>query len=299
MRYLWLIPILFLLSCTNFNVEEKESWLYQLQNINIDDIASTKFDVVVIDYSSDGTEDGEFSKEDIEKIKSSGKKVLAYLSIGEAEDYRFYWKDEWDENPPEWLGNENPEWEGNYAVRYWMDGWKEVLDEYISRIESQGFDGLYLDKVDEFEYWADPENGEDEYYDEETTAASMIDLIAWISERFDGLIFIQNGERIVEYDNGRLMDSIDGIAIEDLFYIGTEMASDEWISERLGYINQFIENGKECLSVDYVDDGSDSQENIERIEDYIKRARDNGCIPYAAMSDRELDEIVIIGGIQP
>ena len=43
------------------------------------------FDIVVMDYSRDGTEAG---------------------------DYRFYWRDDW---------RENPEWRGNYTVRYWVE----------------------------------------------------------------------------------------------------------------------------------------------------------------------------------
>ena len=45
--------------------------------------------------------------------------VLAYLSIGEAEDYRSYWQRDWSVSPPAWLGAENPDWPGNYAVNYW------------------------------------------------------------------------------------------------------------------------------------------------------------------------------------
>jgi endo-alpha-1,4-polygalactosaminidase (GH114 family) len=47
--------------------------------------------------------------------------VIAYMSIGEAEDYRYYWKEEWKNNPPEWLGEET-----------------------IRRIVDAGFDGAYL-----------------------------------------------------------------------------------------------------------------------------------------------------------
>ncbi len=38
-------------------------------------------------------------------VKANGGKrlVVAYMSIGEAEDYRYYWKDEWGKNAPDWL----------------------------------------------------------------------------------------------------------------------------------------------------------------------------------------------------
>jgi cysteinyl-tRNA synthetase, unknown class len=97
--------------------------------------------------------------------KPSGKRrlVLAYLSIGEAEDYRYYWKPEWKHKRPPFLDRENPEWKGNYKVKYWMDGWKEIIagsgdgtgfaDSYLKKILDAGFDGVYLDVLDAAYYF--------------------------------------------------------------------------------------------------------------------------------------------------
>lgn len=83
--------------------------------------------------------------------------VIAYMSIGEAENYRFYWKQDWKTGSPSWLREENPEWPGNYAVRYWHPDWKKIIygnsDAYLDRILAAGFDGVYLDKIDVFEYF--------------------------------------------------------------------------------------------------------------------------------------------------
>ena len=51
-----------------------------------------------MDVSFDGSSDEKWLKEDIETIRKgkAGRKVLAYLSIGEAEEYRPYWKKAWD-----------------------------------------------------------------------------------------------------------------------------------------------------------------------------------------------------------
>lgn len=97
--------------------------------------------------------------------KPSGKKrlALAYLSIGEAEEYRYYWKREWKENPPAFLERENPEWKGNYKVKYWIDDWKEIIcgrengsgfeQSYLKKIIDSGFDGVYLDVLDAAYYF--------------------------------------------------------------------------------------------------------------------------------------------------
>jgi cysteinyl-tRNA synthetase len=93
---------------------------------------------------------------------------------------------------------------------------------------------------------------------------------------------------------------VDGIGVEDLWYIGTRRRRREETNERLEYLMKFKEAGKTVLVVDYVDDGSGySGRNLRRIKDFIFKSKDMGFIPYAARSDRELDEMVVIEGIQP
>ena len=282
------------------------SWAYQLQNIDINRILSSSFSLIVIDYSEDGTEEREFSSRDIARIKSRGIIPVAYISIGEAEDYRFYWKEEWKENPPDWIRDENPEWKGNYAVEYWNENWRKVIFSYIDKVLKQGFEGIYLDKVDEFLYWSEKSGGGKEYY-----ARKMIDFIVDISsyvrrkagESF--LVIPQNGEIILSFDTEKkLFGIVSGWGAEDLFYNGTQKWSEEdssWIkANRIKFLDMLVENGKFVLSVDYVDDGTGYiGENKNRIDDYIVHARERGYIPYVALSDRELDEINIIPDIQP
>ncbi|GEM_PF-552724 len=287
-----------------------KNWAIQLQSADPNIVATSGFRLVVIDYSRDGSEQGKFSPEEIRKMKDSGVIPIAYLSIGEAEDYRFYWKEEWYNNPPKWLGKENPEWKGNYAVKYWDEEWKAILYAYLDKIIEQGFSGVYLDKVDEFEYWADSNNGESEYLPENESARRMIGLIVDIANysrnKLNGEFYIipQNGERILEYDNGILMNIISGWAAEDLFYNEIEPWNEEdknWIRKnRFPYLDMVLSKGKPVFSVDYVDDGAGYLGvNKERIDDYREKALNKGYIPYAATSDRELDELNIIEGIQP
>jgi len=83
--------------------------------------------------------------------------VIAYMSIGEAESYRYYWKTAWNTNMPVWMGQENPNWHGNYKVRYWMKKWQKIIygndNSYVKKIINQGFDGVYLDIIDAYEYF--------------------------------------------------------------------------------------------------------------------------------------------------
>ena len=83
--------------------------------------------------------------------------VVCYMSIGEAEDYRYYWQNSWQTDRPEWLDRENPDWEGNYKVKYWYPAWQNIIfgndESYTKRILDAGFDGAYLDLIDAFEYY--------------------------------------------------------------------------------------------------------------------------------------------------
>ena len=309
------IPLLSLLSAVqaascsgDADLSVVKSWVYQLQDADPSEIAGLGFDLVVMDYSWDGTEEGEYTPEEIAQIKDAGMIPVAYISIGEAEDYRFYWQDEWYEDPPPWLGRENPEWEGNYAVKYWYPEWKQIIFSYLDRIISQGFRGAYLDRVDAFEYWSNSSNGEDESLPEDVAARRMIKFVAEIANYCrvvkgvkDFIVIPQNGERLLEYDeNGTFLEAISGIAVEDLFYWETEPIPENEAMNRTVYLDMVLGARKPVFVVDYVDDGSGYEgENKERIDSFIAKARERGYIPYVARSDRELDEMVIIEGIQP
>ena len=83
-----------------------QSFLYQLQRAHPDRIGETAFDLVVVSFSATGS-----SPEVIPALKNSPggpKIVLCYMSIGQAERYRWYYQPEWGKNPPEWMGEPDP-----------------------------------------------------------------------------------------------------------------------------------------------------------------------------------------------
>ena len=79
------------------------------------------------------------------------------MSVGEAEDYRYYWQNNWSTNKPNWLDAENPNWPGNYKVKYWDKNWQNIIvgndQSYTKKILDANFDGVYLDIIDAFEYY--------------------------------------------------------------------------------------------------------------------------------------------------
>ncbi len=299
-RILFASLSLLLLACPPpRNAPGARSWVYQLQNADPARLASLAFDVVVMDYSRDGTDTGAYLPGEIQTLKDAGKTVLAYLSIGEAERYRFYWDPRWDTLPPAWLGPENPDWPGNYTVQYWDPAWQQLVLQYLHRILDQGFDGVYLDRVDAFEGWSDS-------LGEQEAAARMIHWIQRIADTAratdpEFIIIPQNGERLLDLDTaGILKETVSGWAVEDLWFVGTTAAPPLTTAERLRSLAPLSNGAYLLLSVDYVDDGTGYQgTNLSRIQLYYQKARTFGFLPYAAREDRALNVPNVIPGIQP
>jgi cysteinyl-tRNA synthetase, unknown class len=146
-------------------LSEAKNFLYLINSENfetkqdfINAISGTSYDMVIMDLFYNDTI---YSYAEIEQLKTKQnggtRLVLCYMSIGEAEDYRYYWQADWYTHKPAWLGDENPDWEGNYKVRYWEPGWQEIIlgndNSYLKKIIDAGFDGAYLDIIDAFEYY--------------------------------------------------------------------------------------------------------------------------------------------------
>ena len=131
---------------------------YSTKQAFINAVSQTNYDLVLIDYFFN---EEEFTVSEITPLKTKlngGKRlVISYMSIGEAEDYRYYWQSDWNRNEPEWLDKENPNWKGNYKVWYWHTDWQAIIfgndTSYLKKILDAGFDGVYLDIIDAFEYY--------------------------------------------------------------------------------------------------------------------------------------------------
>jgi len=122
-------------------------------------VENTNYDIILIDHFFHGAP---YSKDEITRLKkkhNGGERlVICYMSIGEAEDYRHYWKIEWKATPPSWLHEENPYWKGNYKVKYWDAGWQKIILTYLDTIVAANYDGVYLDIIDAFWHFENIKN---------------------------------------------------------------------------------------------------------------------------------------------
>lgn len=238
-----------------------KSWGYQLQRVDPQAIADSPYDLVVIDYSRDGSAAGAFSHDEVALMQQrpdGGRRlVLAYLSIGEAEDYRFYWQSGWSLAPPNWLGPENPEWEGNYAIAYWEPAWQALIfggaDAYLGRIIDAGFDGVYLDRIDAFDR-LDPAMRRPQRM--AAMSGFVVALADYARARVPGFVVIgQNGEELLA--DPAYAGVIDGLGKEDLLYgvDGDGVANERsLVRASLDLIEPFQAGGKPMFLIEYLTD---------------------------------------------
>jgi cysteinyl-tRNA synthetase len=125
----------------------------------INAVTATNYDLIIMDFFfHDGSE---FTVAEVNQLRNKangGKRlVISYMSIGEAENYRYYWQTAWNINKPIWVDAENPDWPGNFKVNYWNPDWQKIIygndNSYLKKILNAGFDGVYLDIIDAFEFY--------------------------------------------------------------------------------------------------------------------------------------------------
>jgi cysteinyl-tRNA synthetase, unknown class len=250
-----------------------KSWGYQLQNDDVETIASSPYDVVVIDYSRDSTSAGAFTPADLARLKKkpdgSRRIVLSYISIGEAEDYRYYWEERgWNRkaNRAGVVDEENGEWKHNYSVRYWQPEWQDLIvgdeDSYMARINAAGFDGVYLDKIDVCETY------EGRTPDGTVASDLMIQFVRKLSTIMkqrnpDFLIVAQNAEFLLPDDDYRA--ALDGIGKEDILFRNERIKGtnryedgvandDDTVKTTIELVNKLKTDGKTVMAVEYLTD---------------------------------------------
>ena len=263
-----------------------KKWAYQLQNVNLAELAQSDFDLVVIDSETGWT------RAELDKLKRTpaGKRrlVLGYLSIGEAEDYRPYWRAEFRKRKPAWLDSENPHWPGNFKVRYWDAGWQAIVMREVDKRVEQGFDGLYLDIIDAYEHY--------QAKGRKTAAQDMARFVERIAMRArhqagaDFGIFPQNGEELLAHKS--YLAVITGIGREEPYfgYGKTNGKTPESLTRSIErWLDVARRAGKLVLTVDYA-----TQKTVAQAAHL--RARQKGYLEYVGV--RELDRLVRFPGLQ-
>jgi cysteinyl-tRNA synthetase len=261
-----------------------ENWGYWLSSLEIPGVVAAPHDLLVIDseLSANRLFEREYDNREVARMKrradGSSRILLAYFSIGEAEQYRPYWNQDWSyaSKRPAWLGRENSRWAGNFSVQYWDPEWQQILfgtpESYLERIIARGFDGVYLDRADAFFQWK--KLNRSARADMALLIARLADQARRINPQF--LVVMQNAEELLE--DAAVLNAIDGIAKEDLLF-GVRRAEEpnkpddiEWSVQLL---QQAQKSGRKVLVVEYLKDR-------EKMASAAVRLREEGFIPYFA-----------------
>ncbi len=275
---------------------------YQIQDISDEDrlneLIESRYDLVVIEPTrTDVTGDADFdTKGAVRKLKASkghdgisSKKVIAYIDIGEVEDWRWYWswsKVAWQAGTtkpsdwPEFIVKPDPDgWTGNYPVAFWNENWKDIViygentvnpyGEYKSILDEvirDEFDGVYLDWVEGYEDSdvAKLANSEGLNASEEMMLF-IKEIQAYGLSRNPGFIVIQqNAAELIKHQPD-IIKYIDGIAQEAIWFDGFG-GFDDW-DDSGGY--------------DVLNDVDLSNYYLKHLEKYQRAGLPVWCVEYA------------------
>lgn len=239
-------------------LRQAKSWGYQLTELVFADLNRSPYDVLVVDPGS-GNGSWGLKATEIARLKrkpdGTRRVVLAYINIGEAEDYRAYWRKAWTTKPPAWLGAGNARWQGDHRVRHWHPEWRALVfgsrQSMVGHAIAMGFDGVYMDRVDIWQFWCGerPSTFED-------MVAFVTDISGWAKAQKPGFLIVpQNAEEMLQSPAYRAV--IDGIGKEDFLFgdRGNDVANYETRIERAEMLLRLARaDGLPVLAVEYTRD---------------------------------------------
>ncbi|MFQ5603955.1 MAG: endo alpha-1,4 polygalactosaminidase [bacterium] len=232
-----------------------------------------KFDLAVLDADA---------HPDLQGLKNSQTVLVGYVSLGEVGTYRWYWPQ--IANKP-WVVQKNPNWD-SYFIDVRAPEWQQwLISKIIPNVLAQGFDGIFLDTIDNAEYLEKYHPG----IKYPGAQQSMIALIRAIRKRFPDIFIIANRGFSLLDEMGR---DIDGIVAESLFTTILFQAEQGMKlrppSEYQPVVEQLVAAQKKfnllIFTLDYL-----APENQQAIQSIIQKARNLNFVPY--ISTAKLDSV--------
>jgi cysteinyl-tRNA synthetase len=212
-------------------LDQVETWFYYLSFDPEEDtfrqVTQSTYDLIVIEPIFTEEQNTDFDMAAVVQNlhgSNESKLVLAYIDIGQAEEWRTYWEPDWEIGDPDWIVADDPDgWEGNFPVAYWRDEWQDIWledDGYLQRLIDSGFDGVYLDWVEAYS----DENVLTAAADDDVDAREeMVDWVGDIADfgreqDEDFIVIAQNAAELAE--DSDYVEIIDAIAQEQVWFDG-------------------------------------------------------------------------------
>ncbi|MCP3682869.1 MAG: hypothetical protein GY861_09285 [bacterium] len=297
------------------DLNKVQTWLYFLGfdiEPAIDEIIDSDYDMVVIEPIFTEKENQDFDKEIINKIKNSAganvenKIVIAYIDIGQAESFRYYWRDGWEIGDPRFIVGEDPDlWEECYPVAFWDNTWQDIwfrgvdgYDAQLKMIIDAGFDGVYLDWVEAYSDYNVMEQAENEGINAVEEMKNFVKKIGDYGTGFDPdfIVISQNAAELCKDDD--YVSTIDAIAQEQVWFDGGADGNPEGDCP-LPATDEDIETeeyedslSKECLNTYFDLPEGTLHVSSEEYIDYLNIAKDKGLIVFTvdyAIKERNIN----------
>ena len=136
--------------------------------------------------------------EDVGALRRSGAVVLAYVNVGEREDFRKHAA----QVDPAWIVAENPRWPGHAVVDVRESGWRDLVVRTVTpRALASGADGLFLDMLDAVSVVPGSES-------------SMVALVRALREaQPDAAVVVNRGLAILN----EIQPDVDGLLVESVW----------------------------------------------------------------------------------
>jgi cysteinyl-tRNA synthetase len=296
-------------------------WAYQIQGLDangaVSKLVASKYDMLVLEPTRTDKGNSSFdSKGMVQQLhatkgKSGHKRiVIAYIDVGEAENWRYYWKSWWTEptehakGDPDFLIIPDPDgWADNFPVAYWDKRWKDIMiynsDSMLQKLLDDGYDGIYMDWVEAFSNDAVAAEAKKQGKD---PAVEMITFIGEIrafarKQNPNFLVIAQNASELLD-GHPEYLKEIDAIAQEQIYYDGDadvgwsspsgcdkkvpDTGSEYSAAFYNSYLKQYKQAGLPVFNVEYACNGS-------KVSTSFNKSSQQGWITY--VSRRSLEKL--------
>ena len=221
-------------------------WMYQIQDLDADGaveaLARSNYPLLVVEPGQNFSDYPYDTAQMVADLRTTPKGLervlLAYVDIGQAEDFRDYWQPDWQAPTsqsagyPDFLLAPDPDgWSGDFQVAYWRESWRQLwLGDagIIAQLAKLGFDGVYLDWVGAYDDDPVREAAQEDGVETETEMIRFIEDIRAAGRAVNPqfLVVPQNASYLLDADPDRYAAAIDALAVEDTWFSGEGDA--EW-----------------------------------------------------------------------
>ncbi|GAV02695.1 hypothetical protein RvY_13229 [Ramazzottius varieornatus] len=182
-------------------------------------------------------------------LRSQGKTVLAYLSIGEAESFRSYWQSNWTVGSPSFIVRPDAILPEQYVTQFWQPEWQvSVLDYYTTHIAPFNYSGLLIDYMQVY----------DQFLDARPNAAQeMVDFLKRVvdlakAKDSQAIIVTQDSAGLYKLSEEYRM-LVDGVSLQEVYYHDGKMKKARETREMVDLLNGISKDKKVVMLEEYVE----------------------------------------------